>query len=100
RGGGAPPRPPTRGVFVSPGSAACASPAPSGAGGRKRSALVLTRSASGRVAVAIVTLAVIPGLRRRSALSTLTITSYVTTFCTVTGAFRTCSTRPTKLDDG
>jgi len=41
-----------------------APPSPS-AGGRKRSALVLTRSASGRVAVAMVTFAVMPGFKRR-----------------------------------
>src|SRR5204863_67960 len=46
-------------------SAAAAAPlSPATAGGRKRSALVGTRSASGRLAVVMVTLAVIPGLRR------------------------------------
>ena len=99
-GCGAPSSPSTQAVCPPLGGAAAIAPSPEDAtGGRKRSAAVGMDQVA-RVAVVMLTLAVIPGLSRRSELSTDTRTSYVTTFCTVTGELRTWATRPSNGDPG
>jgi hypothetical protein len=63
-------------------------------GGRKRSAAFLIWSTSSLCATIIETFAVIPGFNFKSGLLTPMTVSYVTTFCTVIGAFRTWTTFP------
>jgi hypothetical protein len=68
--------------------------------GVNRSAFNGTRTTSSRSSVMMRVLAVMPGSRAKSALSTLTTTSYVTTFCTVIGASRTWETVPQNVLPG
>ena len=62
--------------------------------GRKRNAAFGTRSTFDRRAISMFTLAVMPGFSFKSGLGTSMTVEYVTTFWTVVGLRRTCSTVP------